>query len=86
MVGGACSGRECRLHEVRRRAPAPAGREDALAARIEPEHREPILRIRTAVWRHPGYRKSFGSMDVYRAVLDRGIRTPEQFIGQLETR
>jgi len=50
-----------------------------LAARLDPETREAILLIKAACWRHPEYRRGFSSADVYAAVLDRGIRTPEAF-------
>ena len=56
-----------------------------LAARLDPETREAILRIKAACWRHPEYRRGFSSADVYAAVLDRGIRTPETFWTALQS-
>ncbi len=54
-------------------------REAALAARLEPELRSAILTIKSAVWQDPEYRRSFSSQDIYAAVLDAGVRTPEDF-------
>lgn len=57
-----------------------------LARRISPEHREAILQIKHAVWRDPGYRRSFSSQDIYAAVLEHGVRTPERFKSHLQLR
>lgn len=52
---------------------------DGLAERLSAENRAAILRLKGEVWQHPGYRRSFSSQDVYRAVLDDGIRDVEEF-------
>ncbi|WP_093552846.1 hypothetical protein [Pseudoduganella namucuonensis] len=58
---------------------------ERIAARLDPETREAILLIKRGCWRHPEYRRGFGSADVYAAVLDRGIRTPETFWTDLQS-
>jgi hypothetical protein len=55
-----------------------------IAARLDSETRGAILRIKAQCWRHPEYRRGFSSADVYAAVLDRGIRTPEAFWTDLQ--
>ena len=52
---------------------------DRIRERLTPETREAILAIKAAVWSHPEYRRRFSSADIYRAVLDEGMRRPEQF-------
>ncbi len=50
-----------------------------LGARLTPETREAILAIKRVWVGRPGYRRSVTSFDIYSAVLDRGVRTPEEF-------
>ena len=45
----------------------------ATAARLTPEMRDAILRIKSQCWQHPEYRRTFTSQDIYRAVLDAGV-------------
>ncbi|MFI9158933.1 hypothetical protein [Kitasatospora aureofaciens] len=50
-----------------------------LPPRLTPQARTAILRIKHA-WAHsPDYGRTVRSWDVYRAVLDGGVRTPEEF-------
>ena len=48
-------------------------------ARLTPATRETILKIKTACWRHPQYRREFSSADVYEAVLTHGVKDVESF-------
>ncbi len=48
--------------------------QDGIAGRLTPQTRRAILEIKGALWRHPEYRRSFGSMDIYTAVLEHGVR------------
>ena len=50
-----------------------------LAASLTDEQRLTILRIKDAWHRRPEYPDEVGGSDVYTAVLDHGVRTPEQF-------
>ena len=50
-----------------------------LQQRISPESRQSILEIKAACWHHPGYRKDFGSVDVYEAVLEHGVQDVDGF-------
>lgn len=47
--------------------------------RISPESRQSILEIKAACYQHPDYRKIFGSVDVYEAVLEHGVQTVDGF-------
>jgi hypothetical protein len=51
----------------------------ALSSRLTPDYRARILEIKAAIWNHTEYRKSVTSQNVYDAVLDRGVETPEEF-------
>ncbi len=46
---------------------------DDLAEKLTPEARPVILRIKSQVWQDKEYRRSFGAVDIYRAVLDDGV-------------
>jgi hypothetical protein len=50
-----------------------------LPPRLDRGARLAILRIKTAWYARPEYGRSVRSFDVYTAVLDAGVRTPEQF-------
>lgn len=58
----------------------------ALPPRLTPEARLAILRIKDAWHRRPEYGSTVRSADVYAAVLNHGIDTPEAFERYLETR
>ncbi|HMK13107.1 MAG TPA: hypothetical protein VK461_16065 [Acidimicrobiales bacterium] len=50
-----------------------------LSARLTPETREAILEIKRSMLEQPDQDRARTSFDVYTAVLDRGVRTPEDF-------
>ena len=56
-----------------------------LARRLTPETRSAILDIKRAWMERPEYGRAVRSFDIYTAVLDRGIRTPEEFERSLRT-
>jgi hypothetical protein len=61
---------------------SPPGRlahAEQLRRRLTPETRLAILWIKDAWYRFPAYPDVVGGMDVYEAVLEHGVRTPEQF-------
>jgi hypothetical protein len=58
----------------------------ALAARITPDERLAVLRIKDVWHRRPEYPDEVGGVDVYAAVLDHGVRTPEEFAAYLVSR
>ncbi len=58
----------------------------AIAARLTPETHDAILRIKSQCWQHPEYRRTFTSQDIYRAVLDAGVRDVEGFRAYLPER
>ena len=43
-----------------------------------------ILEIKTAFHNHPKYRKEFSGYDIYNAVLDKNISTPQEFSNYLK--
>lgn len=51
---------------------------------LKDEHRLPILEIKHALSSHPKYTKEIFSVDIYRAVIERGIKNIEQFKKYLE--
>ncbi len=51
----------------------------SLPARLTPETRKAILDIKKAYLGRPEYGKSVNANEIYRAVLDDGVRTPEEF-------
>jgi hypothetical protein len=59
---------------------------EAIASRLTEENRRIIVSIKDACWRHPEYRRSFTSADIYSAVLDRGVRDLAGFRADLEQR
>ncbi|MCU0727607.1 MAG: hypothetical protein MUE73_17755 [Planctomycetes bacterium] len=61
-----------------------AGRE--IAARLTPETRKAILRVKGVLCTHPEYRRRFRSTDIYEAVLSGGVRTVPDWWTWLESR
>lgn len=59
---------------------------EALPPRLTPETRLAILRIKDVWHRHPTYRSEVRSYDIYEAVLDHGVRTPDAFAAYLAAR
>jgi hypothetical protein len=56
-----------------------------LAPRLTPETRRAILDIKRAWVERPEYGRAVTSFDIYTAVLDRGIRTAEEFERSMRT-
>jgi len=52
---------------------------ERLAARLSGASRQTILKIKSACWRHPEYRRAFSSADIYSAVLDHSVAEVEGF-------
>ena len=64
-----------------------ATRHDAwLRPALTDDVRANILRIKSAVWTDPRYRKSFSSLDVYRAVIEKGVSDVEGFFAYVAAR
>ena len=59
--------------------PGPLAHAEQLRRQLTPETRLAILWIKDAWHRLPSYPNVVGGMDVYEAVLEHGVRTPEQF-------
>jgi hypothetical protein len=59
---------------------------EGLAARLTPAARRTILRLKSLWFEHPRYRHIIYSTDIYDAVLEHGVETPEQFEGYLRER
>ena len=52
---------------------------DSIAARLTDRSRRAILEIKATCWRDPEYRKGFTSQHIYRAVLDAGVTSVDEF-------
>ena len=59
--------------------PGPSAHAEELRRRLTPETRLAILWIKDVWHRVPSYPDRVSGMDVYEAVLEHGVRTPEQF-------
>ena len=59
---------------------------ESLPPRLTPETRLAILRIKDAWHRRPEYRSVVRSYDIYAAVLDHGVRTPDEFAAHIASR
>jgi hypothetical protein len=59
--------------------PGPLSHAEELMRRLTPETRLAILWIKDAWHRLPSYPDRVSGMDIYEAVLEHGVRTPEQF-------
>jgi hypothetical protein len=59
---------------------------EQIAARLSESSRPTILRIKSACWRHPEYRRRFSSSDIYSAVLEHGVTNIEGFWAFLKER
>ena len=66
--------------------PGPLAHAEKLRKRLTPETRLAILWIKDVWHRMPTYPYQVSGMDVYDAVLEHGVRTPEQFGGYLRRR
>ncbi|HKX13762.1 MAG TPA: hypothetical protein VJN19_01105 [Propionibacteriaceae bacterium] len=58
----------------------------ALRDAITDEQRAAVLRIKDVWFRHPSYPDQIGGSEIYTAVIEEGVRTPEQFRGWLASR
>ena len=52
---------------------------ETLRDTVTEEQRDAILRIKDVWHRRPDYPDEVGGFDIYRAVLEHDVRTPEQF-------
>ena len=52
---------------------------DSLNRRLNSENRLTILRLKSQLWRHPQYRSSVTSHDIYDAVLDHEVASLDEF-------
>jgi hypothetical protein len=59
--------------------PGPSAHAEELLRRLTPETRLAILWIKDVWHQVPSYPDRVSGMDVYEAVLENGVRTPEQF-------
>jgi hypothetical protein len=59
--------------------PGPSAHAGELGRRLTPETRLAVLWIKDAWYRLPSYPDLVSGMDIYDAVLEHGVRTPEQF-------
>jgi hypothetical protein len=59
---------------------------ESLRDRITPEQRDAVLRIKDVWHRLPSYPDRIGGQDIYTAVLNDAVRTPEQFAAWLAKR
>lgn len=57
--------------------------QERIRAALTDSRRATILRIKSAVWSHPEYRRRFSSADVYRAVIEADVTTVEGFFAYL---
>jgi hypothetical protein len=55
-----------------------------LKNQLTADHAQTIMEIKSQCWQHPQYRKSFSSMDIYKAVLENNVITLEGFISYLK--
>jgi hypothetical protein len=56
---------------------------EELRGRITAEQRRAVLRIKDDRHRRPSYPHTVGGLEIYAAVLDDGVRTPQQFAAWL---
>jgi hypothetical protein len=66
--------------------PGPLAHAEELGRRLTPETSLAILWIKDAWYPHPSYPDVVSGMDIYEAVLECGVRTPEQFGSYLSRR
>ncbi len=59
---------------------------ETLRDTITADQRSAVLRIKDVWHRLPGYADQIGGLEIYAAVIDDGIRTPEQFAAWLAAR
>lgn len=59
---------------------APHDFQERVRNELTDDRRRAILQIKSAVWTHPEYRRGFSSADIYRAVIDEGVRDVAGFL------
>ena len=57
-----------------------------LGPRLTPEARSAIMTIKRAWVDRPEYRKTVSSFEIYMAVFDHGVRTPDEFVHHLRSK
>jgi hypothetical protein len=57
---------------------------EKLQTKLNTDNRLTILEIKNHFYTHPDYRRKFGSVDIYRAVIDQGIKSVSGFAKWLE--
>ena len=57
----------------------------AIQQKLTPENSFHILNIKSQCWQDPEYRRSYTSMDIYNAVLERNIISFTEFMKYLKT-
>ena len=55
-----------------------------IARQLSHSSRDAIIRIKSACWHHPDYRRAFSSGDIYTAVLEHGVSGIDEFWAFLE--
>jgi len=55
-----------------------------IRSKLDEKNRLNILKIKEAVYTHPLYGKEFSSVDIYSAVLDKGITTKKEFFRYIQ--
>ncbi|MET8353776.1 MULTISPECIES: hypothetical protein [unclassified Micromonospora] len=65
------------------RDPHATARHEALRESITDEQWDAVLPIKDVWHRLPGYPDQIGGLVIYAAVLDHGVRTPQQFAAWL---
>jgi hypothetical protein len=50
-----------------------------IGEKLTPEASIKIMDIKSQCWKDPGYRRSYTSLDIYKAVMDKGVTTLEEF-------
>lgn len=55
-----------------------------LKKNLNDQNKKTILEIKNLVYEDPGYRKEFFSIDIYKAVIDEGVKTLDEFRKYLE--
>lgn len=50
-----------------------------IKSKLELKNKQIILEIKNALWDHPLYKKDIKSMDIYDAVLEKGVKNLEEF-------
>lgn len=52
---------------------------EEIKSKLNAKYKRIILEIKSHLYKSPGYRKDFGAIDIYRAVIEKGVRDLESF-------